>query len=152
MADRDDVPGARIPLAVGDRYTGLGAPGYPQAALFGFCVALIAYNVLAVVKAALRRVHGEEKIRNDVSGYYLAGEISRTHEGMTVVVDAEEWAVFQAMTQQVFVATLVQLAHNVQLEKYKKHRRGPKKKAPPRTLSKNEPHVSTARLLREADG
>lgn len=35
--------------------------GYPQAALFGFCVALIAYNVMAVVKAALRQVHGEEK-------------------------------------------------------------------------------------------
>jgi hypothetical protein len=28
--------------------------GYPGAALFGFCIALLAYNVLAVVKAALR--------------------------------------------------------------------------------------------------
>lgn len=37
--------------------------GYPQAALFGFCVGLIAYNVLGVVKAALRSVHGEEKKR-----------------------------------------------------------------------------------------
>ena len=124
--------------------------GYPQAALFGFCVALIAYNVRAVVKAALRQVHGEEKIRNDVSGYYLAGEIGRTHEGMTVVVDREEWAVFQTMTQQLFVDVLIQLAQNVQLEKYKKHRRGPKIKAPPRTSAKNEPHVSTARLLLEA--
>ena len=124
--------------------------GYPQAALFGFCVALIAYNVLAVVKAALRQVHGEEKIRNEVSGYYLAGEISRTHEGMTIVVDPEEWAVFQTMTQQLFVDVLIQLAQNVQLEKYKKHRRGPKLKAPPRTSSKNEPHVSTARLLLKA--
>lgn len=124
--------------------------GYPQAALFGFCVALIAYNVLAVVKAALRQVHGEEKIRNDVSGYYLAGEISRTHEGMTTVVDPEEWSAFQTMTQQIFVDVLMQLAQNVQLEKYKKHRRGPKIKAPPRTSSKNEPHVSTAKLLAKA--
>ena len=36
--------------------------GYPKAALFGFCVALVTYNVLAVVKAALRRVHGEQKV------------------------------------------------------------------------------------------
>jgi hypothetical protein len=36
--------------------------GYPKAALFGFCVAVTAYNVLAVVKAALRVVHGEEKV------------------------------------------------------------------------------------------
>jgi len=76
--------------------------GYPQAALFGFCVALIAYNVLAVVKAALRHVHGEEKICNDVSGYYLAGEISRTHEGMNIAIESEEWGVFQTMTQQIF--------------------------------------------------
>ena len=33
--------------------------GYPKAALFGFCVAVAAYNVLAVLKAALRAVHGE---------------------------------------------------------------------------------------------
>lgn len=124
--------------------------GYPQAALFGFCVALITYNVLAVVKAALRHVHGEEKISNDVSGYYLAGEISRTREGMDIAIESEEWVVFQTLPQQTFVDTLVQLAHNVDLDKYKKHRRGPKIKAPARASSKNEPHVSTARLLLEA--
>ena len=124
--------------------------GYPQAALFGFCVALIAYNVLAVVKAALRRVHGEEKIRDEVSGYYLAGEISRTHEGMAIAIAPQEWQVFQTMTQTLFLAALLQLAHNVQLDKYKKHRRGAKTKAPPRTASKNETHVSTARLLIKA--
>src|SRR5512135_3531473 len=31
--------------------------GYPRAALFGFCVALVAYNVLATVRAALRSEH-----------------------------------------------------------------------------------------------
>ena len=30
--------------------------GYPKAALFGFCLALVAYNLLAVVLAALRSV------------------------------------------------------------------------------------------------
>ena len=30
---------------------------YPRAALFGFCMALICYNVLAVLKAAMRSVH-----------------------------------------------------------------------------------------------
>jgi IS4 transposase len=32
--------------------------GYPRAALFGFCIGLVAYNMLAVLKAALRQVHG----------------------------------------------------------------------------------------------
>src|SRR3954447_6759861 len=33
--------------------------GYPKAALFAFCVALVSYNVLSTLKAALRSVHGE---------------------------------------------------------------------------------------------
>ena len=32
--------------------------GYPKSALFGFRLALVAYNMLAVVLAALRGVHG----------------------------------------------------------------------------------------------
>ena len=93
--------------------------GYPQAALFVFCVALISYNVLATIKAALRKIHGEEKIKNEVSGYYLAGEISRTHEGMTVTVNPEEWEIFEKMTLQMFLITLLELTKNVQLEKYR---------------------------------
>jgi hypothetical protein len=56
--------------------------GYPKAALFTFCVALLAYNVLSVVKAALRSVHGTEKIETEVSSYYLADEIKGTYRGM----------------------------------------------------------------------
>jgi hypothetical protein len=41
--------------------------GYPKAALFGFCLALVAYNLLAVVLAALRGVHGEETVDQEVS-------------------------------------------------------------------------------------
>ena len=46
--------------------------GYPKAALFGFCLALVAYNLLAVVLAALRGVHGEETVDDEVSLYYVA--------------------------------------------------------------------------------
>ena len=35
---------------------------YPKAALFGFCVALVADNVLATVRAALRSEHGRETV------------------------------------------------------------------------------------------
>ena len=43
--------------------------GYPKAALFGFCLALVAYNVLAVVLAALRGVHGEDTV--DARGVFV---------------------------------------------------------------------------------
>ena len=32
--------------------------GYPKAALFGFCTACVAYNVVSVVKAAIRAAQG----------------------------------------------------------------------------------------------
>src|SRR5262245_16718162 len=51
--------------------------GYPKAALFGFCVALMAYNVMSLVKAALRAEHGHEKVQADVSGFHLTKEVSR---------------------------------------------------------------------------
>ncbi|APW63385.1 transposase [Paludisphaera borealis] len=35
--------------------------GYPRAALFSFCVALLSYNVMNTVKSALRAAHGEEE-------------------------------------------------------------------------------------------
>ncbi|MDE1466101.1 IS4 family transposase, partial [Spartinivicinus poritis] len=123
---------------------------YPKAALFGFSVAVIAYNVLAVVKAALISVHGVDKIENEVSGYYIAGEISRTYEGMNVAVPPEDWTVFQSMSEQEFILILYKLAENVVLKKYKKHKRGPKKvKEKPKQI-KIQPHISTARLLKAA--
>jgi hypothetical protein len=46
--------------------------GYPRAALFGFCVALVSYIVVSVIKAALGSVHGVDIIENNVSGNYVA--------------------------------------------------------------------------------
>jgi len=123
--------------------------GYPKAALFGFCVALVAYNVLAVVKAALRSVHGERKIANEVSGYYLAGHLGRTYEGMMIALPENEWVYFQRMSATTFNDTLQRLAKKVNLAKFKKHKRGPKKSRPKPRHDPSRPHVSTARLLKE---
>jgi IS4 transposase len=53
----------------GHLHSEINTLGYPQAALFGFCLALVAYNTLAVVFAARRSVHGEETVDQDLSGY-----------------------------------------------------------------------------------
>ena len=50
---------------------------YPRAALLGFCMVLISDNLLAVLKAAMRRVHGADKIEASISHDYLADEIRR---------------------------------------------------------------------------
>ncbi len=126
----------------------INALGYPKAALFGFCVALLAYNVLAVVKAALRSVHGEEKIANEVSGYYVAGHLARTYAGMMIAIPTEQWRIFQDMSSTCFIAILQQLARKVDLAKFRKHKRGPKKPGQKRTHNPKQPHVSTAKLLK----
>jgi len=123
--------------------------GYPKAALFGFCVALVAYNVLAVFKGALRSVHGEHTIANEVSGYYLAGHLQRTYDGMMIAIAEEQWTIFQRMSEQTFAATLQQLATKVNLAKFQKHKRGQKKPRTRRTRHSDQPHVSTAKLLKQ---
>jgi IS4 transposase len=120
--------------------------GYPKAALFAFCVALVSYNVLSVVKAALRSVHGVEAVE-EVSGYYLADEIAGTHRGMMIAIPEDEWVVFAGLTPSAMGQVLRGLAEKVRLAKLRKHRRGPKRPQPRRASGAKVSHVSTARLL-----
>src|SRR3954470_3760462 len=93
--------------------------GYPKAALFAFCVALVSYNVLSVVKAALRSVHGEEAVQ-EVSGYYLADEIAGTHRGMMIAIPEDEWVVFAGLTASAMAGVLRGLAAKVRLAAVRK--------------------------------
>lgn len=122
---------------------------YPRAALFAFCVAVVAYNVLGVVKGALRDVHGVEKINQEVSGYHLADEIAGMNRGMMVALPTAEWQIFRVQPVEQLVAVLRVLAGNVQLVRFRKARRGPKKPPVKRTYNKGHPHVATAKLLAE---
>jgi IS4 transposase len=121
--------------------------GYPKAALLTFCLALLAYNAVALIKAALRSHHGRTKVKDEVSGSYLALEISRTYDGMMIAIPAPHWALFRDLSDPEFAGALRELASSVDLAKYQKHPRGPKKKPPERTPYQNGHHVSTAKLL-----
>jgi Transposase DDE domain len=121
--------------------------GYPKAALFAFCLALLAYNAVALIKAALRSVHGRQKVNEEVSSYYLSLEIGRTYDGMMIAIPALHWAFFRALSNVEFAAALHELASSVNLSRYQKHPRGPKKKPPKRTAYQNGKHISTAKLL-----
>jgi hypothetical protein len=121
--------------------------GYPKAALFAFCLALLAYNAVSLIKAALRSVHGRQKVNEEVSSYYLALEIGRTYDGMMIAIPAPHWALFRALSNKEFANALRELASSVHLSKYQKHPRGPKKKPPERTAYQNGKHVSIAKLL-----
>jgi hypothetical protein len=122
--------------------------GYPKAALFGFCATLVAYNVLAAVKAALRSVHGSVKVEEEVSMPKVAEHVSRHYEGMMVGLPAQEWLPFQSLTAKDMAAFLRRLAARVCLEKVRKAKSKPRKKTKAKPAhDSSKPHVSTARLL-----
>ncbi len=121
--------------------------GYPKAALFTFCLALLAYNAVSLIKAALRREHGRKKGNEEISGYYLALEIGRTYDGMMIAIPTPHWALFRDLSEPEFAGALRELASSVALSRYQKHPRGPKKKPPQRMPYEHGKHVSTAKLL-----
>jgi hypothetical protein len=120
---------------------------YPKAALFGFCVALVAYNVLATVRAALRSEHGREAVEEGVSNYHLANEVATTYEGMMIALPPSEWAPLGRLSVVELAEFLREVASQAWLAKYPRTVRGPKKPRPKRTSGRTNHHESTARLL-----
>ena len=127
--------------------------GYPKAALFAFCIALVAYNVLSTVKAALRSVHGAKVVDEEVSAYDVAEEVAGTYRGMMIAIPEDEWVVFHGMAPQELSPILKRWAGAVRLSEYRKQPRGPKKPRPKRQSGAKVKHVATAKLLarRKAD-
>lgn len=121
--------------------------GYPKAALFGFCVALATSNVFATLRAALRAAFGTEKVEAEVSNYYLADEISGTYRGMMVALPPETWSEFAILDVPTFAQWLIDMVRHVNLRRFRKSPRGPKKPRPRRTRFTKEKHISTAKLL-----
>jgi hypothetical protein len=125
----------------------INALGYPKAALFGFCLALMAYHAVSAIKAALRSVHGTDTVTEKVSGYYLSLELTQTYEGMMIAVPAPKWRIFAKMTADELAEVLQSLAAHANLRRYLKHPRSPKKPPPKKSAYENGGHVSTARLI-----
>lgn len=123
---------------------------YPKAALFVFCLALVAANAVAVIKAALRAAHGDDKA-DELSGYYLALEIKQVHEGMMIALPPPCWEVFCGMSLPSFAKVLKTIATHVDLETYQKSPRGPKKPWPKKSTYRNGGHVSTHKLLTDGE-
>lgn len=125
----------------------INARGYPKAALFRFCMALVAYNVRATIKAALRSVHGEAQTVA-VSGYYLADEVPMGHRGMMRALPKDEWVVFQDASPAALAEVLMAWARSVPLAEYARSPRGPKKPKPEKQSGAKIKHVSTFRVLK----
>ena len=121
--------------------------GYPKAALFSFCLALVTYNILASVRAALASVHGVGKIEAALSDYYMVNEIQTTYRGMMIAIPSVNWSIFASFDEQQLALVLSDLAARVRLKSFLKQPRAPKKKKDPPQCDPRHRHMSTARLL-----
>ena len=122
--------------------------GYPKAALLAFSIALLIYNVIAVIKGALQSQHQEAAAFERLSGYCLASEIAAVYAGMMIAIPPAEWT---ALLADIRVPSLIkflqQTAAYANPKRFLKSPRGPKKPPPKRTGGLREKHVSTHRLL-----
>jgi len=121
--------------------------GYPKAALFSFCVALMAYNLLSTVKGALRSVFGREKVEKEVSLPKITEHVARKYDGMMSGLPAEDWQMFREMSAKDLAAYLKGWAAKVNLSHFAKAPTKPKKKKQIKPYDPQKPHVSTQRLL-----
>ena len=122
---------------------------YPKAALLAFCVSVLTYNVFGVIKAAVASAHRDPSLLRELSGYYLGEEIAATYGGMLIAIGPRHWTkAFAHLTARDLATILKQLAKNLDVRRYKKHKRAPKKPPPKRTGGFREKHTSTARLLK----
>lgn len=125
--------------------------GYPRAALFSFAMALFSFNLLSVLLAAMESVHGVEKIEEEFSTHHVAEEIQSMWGGMMICLPPEFWRErYGGVDCRQLAEELRKLAERVSLQRYKKVKRKKKSPKPKRTSSKDQPHVSTARILNQA--
>ena len=127
----------------------LNTLGYPKAALFVFCVAIVAFNILSTVKAALKSVHGVGKVEAGLSDYYLVEEVQATYRGMAIALPTPLWSPLTQMNLSEFAQTLKQWASLIDLKRFCSSPRQKKKKKPKPIYDPKHPHRSTARLLQQ---
>lgn len=64
--------------------------GNPRAALLGFTTAVLAYNVLAVLKRSVEQAHRDTQPEGwEASSYHLAVQLRSGYEGMQIALPAE---------------------------------------------------------------
>ncbi len=118
---------------------------YPPAAIIAYALALISFNVLTLVRASVEVVHGKETA-DSMSTYHMAEEVSSTDQGMTIAIPLTDWRKrFGSLRPPEMADELKRMAREVQIRRYRKSPRGPKKPNSKRTGSSQ--HVSTQKLL-----
>jgi IS4 transposase len=125
--------------------------GYPRAALLAFGLAVIAFNVLAVIEAAVAAAHDLKESGIEVSTYYVADDVRSDYGGMLIAIAPSAWSAFDDQSPVALARTLRAIAAHINPRSLRKHPRGPKPKVRKGYASGAavRRHVATARVLRD---
>lgn len=118
--------------------------GYPRAALFAFCVALLLQNTFSMLHGSLRCVHGQQKVDEEVSAVLLAQELRKAYDGMMVQVPATHWEEISEISLKQFANLLKSWILKIDLERYRKTPRSTPKVKPKRKPRSKSGRISTA--------
>lgn len=126
--------------------------GQPRAALLAFATAILAYNVLSLLKRCIEEAHREQAPELDVSTYHLAVHVSSDYQGMLIALPAQAWE--DELTPPHLAQYLLRLAKRVSPRSVATAKRGPKKHKPKGYVEAAavRKQLSTARVLRNAKG
>jgi IS4 transposase len=88
--------------------------GHPRAALLGFAVAVLAYNVLNLLKRSVEQAHQQEdQPPLDISTYYIAVDVRAEYEGMLIALPAPAWASWSETDARALAGRLLELARRL---------------------------------------
>ena len=134
----------------------LNTLGYPDAALFGFCLAVVMYNAISAVMAALRTAHhpalkkAAAKPHRKLSFYYVADEIAGVWRGMEIAVPECHWtAAFAKKPPKQLAEQLLWLARRTDLNRFWTNPHRPQQRRKRRLMTTPGGNISTHRLLQK---
>lgn len=120
---------------------------YPKAGLLAFCVAVYTFNIISTSKAAIESAHKGQIVMEEISGYYLAEEISAISGGMSIAIPAEWWTEnFANITPAQMARKLRTYAKHIDISRFRKRIRKTRNPTPKRQ-GDFRAHVSAARVL-----
>ena len=128
--------------------------GHPRAALLGFAVAVLAYNVLALLQRAVEQAHQPPPAAPpapplEVSCFHLAQQVRGGYEGLLIALPPEHWPRWDEADPAGLAQHLLRLARTINPRQVATSKRTPKTAKPKGYVDGKtaRTHVATARLL-----
>ena len=131
----------------------IGSLGHPRAALLGFAVAVLAYNVLAVIVRCVEQAHHQPpQPPPAVSPFHLALTIQSSYAGMLIALPSEHWSIWRQANPDTVAERLMELACHINPKRVATSKRKPKPVQRKGYVDGKtaRSHIATARVLAQA--